>query len=104
MDCPALGACALDSLSALRRQTPIIPFYLFFPSPPSSSFLFLLAFIVKEVEIAIMKNSLLVAATALLGSASAEVHTMKLKKVPLSEQLVSNCNGSRRVDQTVRVQ
>lgn len=29
------------------------------------------------------------AAGALLGSASAAVHKMKLKKVPLSEQLVS---------------
>jgi saccharopepsin len=34
-----------------------------------------------------MKNASLIAATALLGSASAGVHKMKLKKVPLSEQL-----------------
>jgi len=32
--------------------------------------------------------SAIVAASALLGSANAAVHTMKLKKVPLSEQLV----------------
>lgn len=36
-----------------------------------------------------MKGSSLIAASALLGSASAGVHKMKLKKVPLSEQLVS---------------
>jgi len=34
-----------------------------------------------------MKGSAITAAAALLGSASAAVHTMKLKKVPLSEQL-----------------
>ncbi|KAI9830230.1 MAG: Vacuolar protease A [Sarea resinae] len=34
-----------------------------------------------------MRNTLLLAATALLGSASAGVHKMKLQKVPLSEQL-----------------
>jgi len=42
--------------------------------------------------------SAIVAASALLGSANAAVHTMKLKKVPLSEQLVrrdctSDSNG-----------
>jgi hypothetical protein len=36
-----------------------------------------------------MKNSLLLAATAALAPATAEVHRMKLQKVPLSEQLVS---------------
>lgn len=36
-----------------------------------------------------MKGSSLMAAGALFGSASAGVHKMKLKKVPLSEQLVS---------------
>ncbi|KAK8227156.1 extracellular aspartic protease [Phyllosticta capitalensis] len=34
-----------------------------------------------------MKSAMLLAASALLGSASAGVHKMKLKKVPLSEQL-----------------
>lgn len=38
-----------------------------------------------------MKGSTVLAAGALLGSASAAVHTMKLKKVPLSEQLVCMC-------------
>jgi saccharopepsin len=36
-----------------------------------------------------MKGSSIMAAGALFGSASAGVHKMKLKKVPLSEQLVS---------------
>ena len=35
-----------------------------------------------------MKGTVLLAAGALLGSASAGVHKMKLQKVPLSEQLV----------------
>lgn len=35
-----------------------------------------------------MKYSLAFAAAALLGSASAGVHKMKLQKIPLSEQLV----------------
>lgn len=35
-----------------------------------------------------MKSSMLLAAGALLGSAQAGVHKMKLKKVPLAEQLV----------------
>ena len=35
-----------------------------------------------------MKSAVAVAATALLGTASAAVHSMKLKKVPLAEQLV----------------
>lgn len=35
-----------------------------------------------------MKGDLIVAAAALLGSASAGVHKMKLKKIPLSDQLV----------------
>lgn len=34
-----------------------------------------------------MKNSLIVAATAMLGSASAGVHQMKLQKIPIAEQL-----------------
>lgn len=37
-----------------------------------------------------MKYQSAVAAAALLGSASAGVHKMKLKKVPLSEQFVSD--------------
>jgi saccharopepsin len=37
-----------------------------------------------------MKYTSAVAAATLLGSASAGVHKMKLKKVPLSEQLVRN--------------
>jgi hypothetical protein len=37
-----------------------------------------------------MKTSLYLAASALAGSAAAKVHHMKLKKVPLSEQLVSH--------------
>lgn len=37
-----------------------------------------------------MKYTLLLAATALLGTSSAKVHKLKLNKVPLSEQLVSN--------------
>lgn len=36
-----------------------------------------------------MKTGALLAAGALLGSASAGVHKMKLQKIPLSEQLVS---------------
>lgn len=36
-----------------------------------------------------MKTSILLAAGSLMGAASAGVHKMKLKKVPLSEQLVS---------------
>jgi saccharopepsin len=36
-----------------------------------------------------MKNAAILAASALLGSASAGVHKVKLQKVPLSEQLVS---------------
>ena len=35
-----------------------------------------------------MKNSLFVAATAVVGQAAAGVHRMKLQKVPLHEQLV----------------
>lgn len=37
-----------------------------------------------------MKHSVLLAASSLLGSASAAVHTAKLQKVPLGEQLVSS--------------
>jgi len=37
-----------------------------------------------------MKVALLLAAGSLLGSASAGVHKMKLKKIPLSEQLVNH--------------
>ena len=36
-----------------------------------------------------MRNTVLFAAGALLGSVSAGVHKMKLQKVPISEQLVS---------------
>jgi saccharopepsin len=39
-----------------------------------------------------MKNSLVIAAAALLGAADAGMHRMKLQKVPLHEQLVSNIN------------
>lgn len=35
-----------------------------------------------------MKSFTILAASALLGSAAAEVHKLKLNKVPLSEQLV----------------
>jgi len=35
-----------------------------------------------------MKNSLVIAAAALLGAADAGFHRMKLQKVPLEEQLV----------------
>lgn len=35
-----------------------------------------------------MKNSLVIAAAALLGAADAGIHRMKLQKVPLEEQLV----------------
>lgn len=38
-----------------------------------------------------MKGASVIAASALLGAANAGVHKMKLKKVPLSEQLVSSC-------------
>lgn len=41
-----------------------------------------------------MKNSVLLAAGALLGSASAGVHKTKLQKVPLSVQLVSTSSSS----------
>ena len=37
----------------------------------------------------IMKNSVILAAGALLGSATAGVHKAKLQKIPLSQQLVS---------------
>lgn len=37
-----------------------------------------------------MKTATLLAAGGLLGSASAAVHSMKLKKIPLEEQLVSD--------------
>lgn len=37
-----------------------------------------------------MKGRSLIAASALLGSASAGVHRMKLEKIPLSEQLVGD--------------
>jgi saccharopepsin len=36
-----------------------------------------------------MKNGLIVAASALLGTASAGIHRMKLEKIPLEQQLVS---------------
>jgi hypothetical protein len=36
-----------------------------------------------------MRATLAVAAAALLGSASAGIHRMKLQKVPLAQQLVS---------------
>jgi saccharopepsin len=37
-----------------------------------------------------MKSTLILAASALLGSANAGVHRMKLEKIPLENQLVSN--------------
>jgi hypothetical protein len=48
-------------------------------------------FIVRASQVAIvtMKNTLVIAAAALLGAADAGMHRMKLQKVPLSEQLVS---------------
>ena len=36
-----------------------------------------------------MKNSLVIAAAALLGATDAAMHRMQLQKVPLTEQLVS---------------
>jgi len=36
-----------------------------------------------------MKNNVAIAAAALLGAANAGMHRMKLQKVPLEEQLVS---------------
>ena len=36
-----------------------------------------------------MKDAVLIAASALFGSAAAGVHSMKLQKVPLTKQLVS---------------
>jgi hypothetical protein len=41
-----------------------------------------------------MKGDLILALAAVLGCASAGVHKMKLKKIPLSEQLV--CHPSHR--------
>ena len=41
-----------------------------------------------------MKNAVLLTAGAMLGVASAELHRMKLQKVPLSEQLVSHLSCS----------
>ena len=42
-----------------------------------------------NIILAKMKNSLIVAAIALLGSSSAAIHKAKLQKIPLAEQLVS---------------
>ena len=39
-----------------------------------------------------MRNSLLLAAGVLAGSASAGIHKMKLQKIPIAEQFVS-CPG-----------
>lgn len=36
-----------------------------------------------------MKSNLILAASALLGSANAGIHRMKLEKIPLEQQLVS---------------
>jgi saccharopepsin len=41
------------------------------------------------IIIIIMKTATVMAAAALLGSASAAIHKMKLQKIPLEEQLVS---------------
>lgn len=38
-----------------------------------------------------MKTTAVVAAAALMGSATAKVHKLKLDKVPLSEQFVCTC-------------
>lgn len=37
-----------------------------------------------------MKSAILLAASSVLGTATAGVHKMKLKKIPLSDQLVSH--------------
>jgi len=42
-----------------------------------------------------MKTAIFLAAGSLLGSATAGVHKMKLKKIPLSEQLVSHHRSGR---------
>ena len=39
-----------------------------------------------------MRTSLAVAATTLLGSASAGIHRMKLEKIPFEQQLVRSLN------------
>lgn len=44
-----------------------------------------------------MKNATLIAAGALLGSASAGIHKAKLHKVPLAEQLVSQSHAFKRL-------
>ena len=42
-----------------------------------------------------MKNAVLLAAGAMLSTASAGVHKMKLEKIPLSKQLVSREHAAR---------
>ena len=45
-----------------------------------------------------MKNNLIVAAAALMGTASAGVHKMKLEKVPLDKQFVcETCKISKEI-------
>ena len=48
-----------------------------------------------------MKNNFIVAATALLGTATAGVHKMKLEKVPLEMQFVCESSESRKEMLTV---
>lgn len=55
------------------------------PSPPLSSSPSLHRY---HPSSAIMKSFTLLTASALLGAASAEVHKLKLNKIPLEEQLV----------------
>ena len=47
-----------------------------------------------------MRNSLLLAAGALVGSTAADVHRAKLQKVPLADQLVSYPSSSRNQNET----
>jgi hypothetical protein len=48
----------------------------------------LFPFLTDHQEAVIMKNSLVIAAAALLGASDAAMHRMKLQKVPLEDQLV----------------
>lgn len=68
------------------------------PPPSQHSFTKALLFVPRHhcifcgacLPVVVMKTSILLAAGSLMGAASAGVHKMKLKKVPLSEQLVSH--------------
>lgn len=59
-----------------------------FPSLCSPTFLYTIHHLPSTYLI--MKGSSMLAASGLLGAASAGVHKMKLNKVPLSQQLVSS--------------